>query len=440
MKNRLNKNSWGKSGFTLMELMVYMALVGVIVVIAGQVFSDSTKFRVRSEGMIRANAIASDVALFMLEDIGQTGAKSSKEADGSFSVNSAVYMDLIAGNDLSSFRISKSCNTCDTDTLTVRRIRYDDDGQFKAVEEVKWFTEGKKLFRRCETIADEASNDCPAAADNPEPVEIADYIESFKIIPAKPRVVSTVDKDAEARSYLLPSTDASVKDFRLIPRYGEGNFELLAVSPLDGGPAVTLSGFAANYDFDNNMQVTSGQKANQVFVGANDGSSGTWRTLCTKVTLEPRVEYKISFLVPYAENNSRMFCPGRDFAAVGFRNQDGAKIEGLDDFNFFLPASATESAERKFRFTVKDPAEDVCMAFTFASYSPVAATGQVTIKDLALKKVETSNFDFTDEDYTPQIGDKKNIKALLLNVVVKRNGEGATVRQVIPIPSNGPKD
>ena len=415
-----------------------MALVGVIVVIAGQVFSDSTKFRVRSEGMIRANAIASDVALFMLEDIGQTGAKSSKEADGSFSVNSAVYMDP-AADDYSSFNITNSCDDCNS-ALTVRRIRYDDDGQFKAVEEVKWFTEGKKLFRRCETIADEASNDCPAAADNPEPVEIADYIESFKIIPAKPRVVSTVDKDAEARSYLLPSTDASVKDFRLIPRYGEGNFELLAVSPLDGGPAVTLSGFAANYDFDINQQVTAGQKANQVFVGANDGSSGSWRTLCTKVTLEPRVEYEISFLVPYAENNSRMFCPGRDYAAVGFRNQDGAKIEGLDDFNFFLPASAMESAERKFRFTVKDQAADVCMAFTFASYSPVAATGQLTLKEVALKKVESSNFDFEDEDYMPQIGDKKNIKALLVNVVVKRNGEGATVRQVIPIPSNGPKD
>lgn len=440
MKNRLNKNSWGKSGFTLMELMVYMALVGVIVVIAGQVFSDSTKFRVRSEGMIRANAIASDVALFMLEDIGQTGAKSSKEADGSFSVNSAVYMDLIAGNDLSSFRISKSCNTCDTDTLTVRRIRYDDDGQFKAVEEVKWFTEGKKLFRRCETIADEASNDCPAAADNPEPVEIADYIESFKIIPAKPRVVSTVDKSSEELSYLLPSTDASVKAFRFVPRYGEEYFEMLAVDPAAGGEAVALSGFATNYDYDNHEPVPAGQRANQVFVAESDGSTGTWKTLCKKVTLEPQVEYEISFKVPYANNESRMFCPGRDYASVGFRNLDGAKFAGLDDFNFFMPASTTEPPERTFRFSVKTQAADACMAFTFASYSPIAASGTVTFREVALKKVESSNFDFEDEDYMPQIGDKKNIKALLVNVAVKRNGEGATVRQVIPIPSNGPKD
>lgn len=444
----MNKNSWGKSGFTLMELLVYMALVGVIVVIAGQVFSDSTKFRVRSEGMIRANAIASDVALFMLEDIGQTGAKSAKTATGAFSVRDSLYMDPSVGTkDSSSFRISKSCNTCNTDTLTVRRVRYDENenGTFRAVEEVKWFTNGKKLFRSCRTVENTFSNadvECPVldASSDYEPVEIADYIDTFKVIPAKPRVVSTDTKSAAALSYLLPSTDASVKEFRLVPRYGEGNFELVSVSPPAGGLSVTLSSFAANYDFDINEPITTGQKANQVFVAASDGTTGTWKTLCQKVTLESQVEYEISFSVPYAETNSRMFCPGRDYAAVGFRTLEGAKIEGLDDFNFFMPASSTESSERKFRFSVNTQATDVCMAFTFASYSPIAATGQLSFRDVALRKVESSNFDFEDENYTPRTEDKKNVKALLLKAVAKRNGEGSSIRQVIPIPSNGPRD
>jgi hypothetical protein len=112
-----------------------------------------------------------------------------------------------------------------------------------------------------------------------------------------------------------------------------------------------------------------------------------------------------------------------------------------------MPASSNESAERTFRFTVKTQAANVCMAFTFASYSPIAATGQLTLRNVALKKVEFSNFDFSDENYYPDNPnhtefkkDKKNIKALLLKVVAKRNGEGSAIRQVIPIPSNGPRD
>ena len=445
MKKILIKNCREKGGFTLMELLVYMALVGVIVVIAGQVFSDSTKFRVRSEGMIKSNAIASDVSFFMLDDIGQTGAKSAKDAAAeSFSTKDSLYMDPTVGTkDSSSFRISKSCNTCNTDTLTVRRVRYDDDGHFKAVEQVQWFTVGKKLFRSCRIVpntSSTASTDCPDESTDYEPVEVADHIDTFKVIPAKPRVLSTDTKSAAALSYLLPSTDASVKEFRLVPRYGEGNFELVSVTPPAGGTSVTLSGFVANYDFDINEPITTGQKANQVFVAASDGTTGTWKTLCKKVTLEPQVEYEISFVAPYAETNSRMFCPGRDYAAVGFRTQDGAMIAGLDDFNFFMPASSNETSERKFRFTVKTQAADVCMAFTFASYSPVAATGQLSLSEVALKKVESSNFDFEEENYTPRAEDKKNVKALLLKVVATRNGEGSSIRQVIPIPSNGPRD
>ena len=47
-----------KSGFTLIELLVYMGIIGVVVIIAGQAFSDSTKVRVRTENMIKANAVA----------------------------------------------------------------------------------------------------------------------------------------------------------------------------------------------------------------------------------------------------------------------------------------------------------------------------------------------------------------------------------------------
>lgn len=452
----LTKVSKCKRGFTLIELMVYIGLLGVVVVIAGIAFSDSTKFRLRSEGMIKANATASDVASFMLEDVGQTGAKVAKYAtatslDG-FESKDSLYLDpdnaSAVAKDSSSYRISKSCTNCNTDTLTVRRVRYNDAGEFVAVEEVRWFTVGRKLFRGCRTINNTSSTadaDCPVKDRVADiiPVEIADNVDTFKVVPAKPRVISDGTNSANDKSYLLPGTSASVKNFRLVPRYGEGDFMPVTVSPAAGGINVTLSNFATNYDFELMQPIVDGKKANQVFVaeasGANS-SNNSWKDLCLKVDLEPHVEYEIAFSAPYDMNPSRMFCPGRDYAAVGFRTADGAKVAGLDDFNFFMPASATEKPTRSIRFNVKQQVNDVCMAFTFASYSPLAANGKISLQDVALRKVETSNFNFDDEDYVPLISDKMNVKALMLKLVVKYNGESSIVKQIIPIPSNGPRD
>ena len=54
-----------KSGFTLMELLVYMAIVGIVVVIAGEAFSNSTKFRIRTDNMIKATQEAENVGTIL---------------------------------------------------------------------------------------------------------------------------------------------------------------------------------------------------------------------------------------------------------------------------------------------------------------------------------------------------------------------------------------
>ena len=68
-----------KSGFTLMELLVYMAIVGIVVVIAGEAFSNSTKFRIRTDNMIKSSHEAEELASLLKADVQQTGAKYSKE-------------------------------------------------------------------------------------------------------------------------------------------------------------------------------------------------------------------------------------------------------------------------------------------------------------------------------------------------------------------------
>ena len=52
----------------------------------------------------------------------------------------------------------------------------------------------------------------------------------------------------------------------------------------------------------------------------------------------------------------------------------------LDDFHFFPPVTANGNGTRTMRFMPPKDISNVCMAFTFACYSPLVSQGKVTIK------------------------------------------------------------
>jgi hypothetical protein len=95
---------------------------------------------------------------------------------------------------------------------------------------------------------------------------------------------------------------------------------------------------------------------------------------------------------------------------------------------------------------VRDTVKRVCLAFTFAVYSPVVGNGSLTISNLKVKRGLHSNYRFDESKLELPIQDKKNVKALKLQMSVKRGvkngnkGETSNVELVIPIPSNGPRD
>ena len=104
-----------KRGFTLMELVVYMAMIGIVVLVAGEAFSNSTRFRVRSQNMLKAAQLAENVGVLFKDDVSQLGAKSSKElslgatADTFFVERENIYIhpDDATRQDSSSFVIVK---------------------------------------------------------------------------------------------------------------------------------------------------------------------------------------------------------------------------------------------------------------------------------------------------------------------------------------------
>lgn len=445
-----------------MELLVYMAIVGIVVIVAGQAFSDSTKMRIRTQGMIKANEIATNIGAVIKDDISQMGAKSSKEytgameSDGFSQIFSDVYMDLgnvdVSKIDSSSFKLTLS--TDNQQDFKFRRIRYDAEGRYRSTEEIRWYLEDETLKRSCWTVAykigttvDEDDLCTKMTPEEAISVVIAENVTDFNIIPGKPK--ETIEN--------LQMFPHSGDEFMLVPRYGESYYNLLTVN--NSGSSTEMSGFASNFDQSTNqVKVSAGNteqvEKNQLFaaeyVNPFTVDATSWKSVCSinenKFSLETNTTYEISFDVAYIERNNKMgmFLPERDALSVGFRDASGSRPEQIPDFYFYPPVADVYAAKtRSMRFSVGEAVENVCLAFTFASFSPIATMGSITIENLKLKKVATANYTF-DPSWNPEdeanIKDKKNVKAFKLRIGVAVDGEKGSIEQLILAPSNGPRD
>ncbi|MCF0215333.1 MAG: prepilin-type N-terminal cleavage/methylation domain-containing protein [Fibrobacteraceae bacterium] len=412
-----------QNGFTLIELMVYIAIVGIVVLVAGQAFSDSTKFRVRSQSMLKAAESAKSVASLVREDLAQMGAKTSffHQTAGSddFATRTEVYMDA-ENSDFSSYKLNSGSD------IVFRHVRYNEYGEYDAVEEVRWYLEGDNLKRRCKNISGKAADDC--TTEGVESV-IADGVSVFKVVAAKPGVVNGNS------SILFP---AGGDKFRLIARTDGADYKPVTVEPVTGGSSVNLSGLVSNYNYTQHKEGNTKYK-NQVFVASSvdaldEGDS--WQS-CFQIALKKEVEYEIGFEMSLNRDASRSFVPGKDHMAVGFRDaENGAKQTGLEDYLFYPPTSDKGRGKRAVRFAPKSDFDNACIVFTLSTFSPVAHGGLVSINSLYLKKVEYANYEF-DASFTHETLDKKNVKAFQVELVVEKNGEQGRVVDIVATPSNG---
>lgn len=436
-----------KKGFTLIELLVYMAIVGIVVVIAGQVYSDSTKMRVRTQNMLAAGELAENVAALIRDDLAQMGAKSKDE---DLSVLNNVMMkpdDGVNVPDSSSFvyTLAKANSSGKySDAISFRRAFYE-DGAFKRVEQVSWYVENETLYRTCRTIYGTEDDDvCPKDAEDKTLVEvaIATGVKNFMLTPSRPNNLDIGSGNISVDGKMFPGySNETGKGFKLLS-YGGANFFVKAnsIANLSSG-TVTLSGFVTNYLVNGTMPTNPTK--HQFFLAAEDADVEDWSS-CAELTFEKGQKYEISFNMSAMTDMSRMFRPGKDHMAVGIRKKsNGAPVafSTVNDYLFYPPEGDKGSGVRTMRFAVNDEGDGPfkgCVAFTFAFYSPTVSSGSIVINNAMVRKVVDSDYTFVDE-YQPNVHDRKNVRAFRLILDVVKNRENGHAEMVIPVPSNGTK-
>lgn len=423
----------GKQGFTLIELLVYMGLLGIIVVVAGKAFTDSTGFRIRTEGMLKGHAEARDVAAILREDLNQMGAKTSFETDGA-TVQSDAFVDATSETDKSSFSLNK-----DRDTIVFNKIVYDESGSAQYVQRVSWmFVPNEGLYRGCKTLWPTSADPAECHSSDSDPVLMSNKVQSFKLWPG------TRLEDGESGG---EDVFAKGSSFTLAPRTNSTNttfFIMPVLTPDENGTSVDVKGLQTN-DGHHGTRLAS-----QLYLldgGSSTLSAEAW-TSCKTFSFEEFATYAVSMNISSSCRTSSPnymcdFQAGVDHIGIGFRTPEGELIPGIHDFMTYPTQSISGvEASRYAEFSIPTRIENACLAITIALYSPEVYKGNFSISNIAIYKRNASEYVFNTTPGSTAYGastdeNKNNVKAFKLEMDVSVNKEISHVENVILTPNNG---
>ena len=473
-----------------MELLVYMAVIGIIVLVAGQAFVDATKFNVRTRNMITASQQSNDISGLLKEDLAQMGTKSWKEdvsGIAAFHIDSNVFMSVGPGVsviDSSSYELIREADEERSgDSIRFRKMAYNESGAFIGVQEVTWSLRNYNasdstgtLIRSCKTISGTGTGDCPK--DETVEVTVAEDVSKFFITPSIPgpaEVGSSSSTVLGEDGMIFPEPGSSSSagiQFRLLPRSGNHtdvasgkSYRFVgSVSPTNGGETITVSNMETN--FSESGTPVSVHKVTSLYVAevaetpaGPAGPAGPtppagpigpedWKTKCYEFTFKPGDVYSFEFRLSYMTNNMRLFQPGKDLFALGLRKKtDGSRIATakVNDFMIYPPTSMKATQYRYGKFSVAGTAPvKACLAFTIALYSPLTDEGSISIKKFHVNKELAETYHFPTGagfySYNPvDPEDKKLVKAFMIRMEVNSHREKSVLETEIHVPSNGVK-
>ncbi|MCL2206752.1 MAG: prepilin-type N-terminal cleavage/methylation domain-containing protein [Fibromonadales bacterium] len=411
-----------KRGFTLIELVVYMAILGFIIVVAGRVFGDSAIMRVRSQNMLKSAEVIGSVSKLLKEDISQMGVKAwGLSSASSLNVRDKVYWDANA-SDYSSYVLYKAPQSENFDSLVFKKAEFNEAGNFLGVRKVAYWVENSNLYRSCSTIDGNADSICP---ENGSQILIATNVRKFVLTPSRPGTLNS--EDTLFAPFMFPNYCFAKRTS------GTDVSENINVAG-NGSTEIAVTGFSA--------QNNKNQKYfNQIYL-VQDAVTA-WEN-CIGMDFDKDDTYAVEFKMPplTALDNDRdsastQLLPGKDHIAVGIRNKSGNLPPGAPSDVLFYPPQSSDAAEvkRYAEFAISRDIKNACLAITFAFYSPKASRGKLRFKEFSVYRKADEAFHFPKNvaDYGP----KEKVKAFELAMEVEFNGEASSANSVITTPNNG---
>lgn len=416
-------------GFTLIELLVYIVIATIIVGLAGQVFLDATRARLRTTKMLEASVGTGDVITYLQEDMRRLGAKtimdigsssstaaSSGAAAPGMTVLGAVYWDPNGTLKDSSSFLATTSGTIPRrlDAITFRSATYNPTTRVgTGWEEVKYHVDAAGVLWRTVTSRKDMSGN--NITPLPDPVKMADHVVAFQLrygVQANDSLIfergfqQPCAATSSASSCILEhtATSASVVAKSGIPELGkfQKNTEVLfrvmkgaSPSTYDGFPVIAGSTYSVNYT-----------------VGFNDVAAANFRA-------------------------------DQDLMAIrlSIAGNPAVQLGGTDDVLYYSALDENMS-ERSFQFTPSVTAT-ANIAMRFHMRDALAASdmdsAKVRFEKLSVRMMAHNSYEWHNSFAADAHGVdlKKRVRAVELSISVQVNKSVSTSTKVIPVLNNG---
>lgn len=384
-----------QAGFTLVELLVYIALASIVILMAGTVFVDSIRFRANTTRKMQTYSGTAQVVQDVEVDWQQVGVKGQKLMNELGVLDSGVYWDT-TNSDYSSFELTAGLSA-NLDILKYRTGVFNDSGRIIGVELIQWHVDGQRnLWRKHERVG----------VGNADSVIMMRNVSFFNI---------------EAGIYTGDS-GATVQDFSYGSRLSLYPVQTAPLVVADSGQGVSISGFAPN---------TMGE------VYLDTGGIPLPITLKSGVTyaFETTLSVSEAILSGYdAQANLMAF----DLRKISNGLNVSDRLDGTDQAIFY-PGADYVPRPRYFEFSHHQGTDvQVCPVFRFM-FNPTHTTSEarVYVTRIRVWEANEAHYEWKSGFSSAQVAQKARVKALRLTLSVESDGEVTRVQRVIPIPNNG---
>lgn len=410
-----------QSGFTLMELLVYIGVSAIVVVIAGQVWLQFTVSSKKTSDKMNSYQYLEQALFYLDEDMSRIGSKANTSGDG-MDLMTSVFMD--STSDSSSIEFVDNVRDSIDSLQFLAAVFSDDSAIYLGYDLVSYTVNANKQLVRSAVRVDTSGT--PGTATN---TVVMDSVSVFDVNFG----VYMSEGDSNSTLGFVDSMTSNQLRFVEVSNHSGNGFDSLTS---DADPGWTdIWGF--NYGDD--------ALGDSSVVNVADSSSGTTRVFDENGEGIVRGKtYRVVFNTKVDQDFYSNFDIAEDSMYVLIRpfgtNWDNTK--GVPKY-YFYPGIPDTEVEREFTFTADTSIANPGFYILFDLENDLSAN-VFSLGSVLIEEVNTGQYDFkTTFTGVDSVNQKQNVRSMTLRLKVEHDSsiEGHdntfTLRKFIQLPNNG---